>query len=159
MILKESLNSAFNEQITHEMRNVSIYRQIQSFFDGMQLTNIAKYFKNQADHENDHAKMLIEYVNSRIGGNIKIQTIEDPIEITSVEQIANLYLEVEQGTTESIEALYSLAFEEKSFIDLPLISCFLKEQVEEESSAENFKVRVKMVKDLVLFDALFKECE
>lgn len=159
MVLKESLNSAFNEQITHEMRNVSIYRQIQTFFDSMQLVNIAKYFEKQADHENDHAKLLINYVNSRVSGKVKIQAIEDPIEITSIDQIADLYLETEQGTTESIEALYSLAFEEKSFMDLPFISCFLNEQVEEEDSAEKFKIRISMAKDLVLFDATFKECD
>jgi ferritin len=74
---------------------------------------------------------------------------------TDINAIADLYVWLEQQTTESIEALYELALDEKSYIDLPFLLKMLDEQREEEDTSLIFSVRIKMVKDLVLFDAEF----
>jgi len=152
--LSENLNSALNEQVTHEMRNVSIYRQIQSYFEGLQLKHIGNYFKEQADHEFEHANMIIEHINSRIGGIVTIQEISEPIIYSSVDEIAISYVSVEEMTTNSLESLYGLALLEKSYIDIDFLSEMLKEQVEEENSAITFATKLKTVSDLVLFDLL-----
>jgi len=79
------------------------------------------------------------------------------LSILSIEDVGNIYVETEQGTTESIEDLYNFAMESKSFIDLPFLSSMLNEQTEEEDSAMSFKLKSSMVKDLVLFDATFEK--
>jgi ferritin len=155
MRLSETLCEAFCVQVSHEYRNQMIYTQVASYFDKLQLTNIAKYFYTQAQHEKEHGDKFVQYINSRVGGNFHYVPIREFEHFDSVESIAENYLKVEQDTTTSIESLYGLAFEEGSYIDLSFIMGFLTEQVEEEDSAEKFKLNILNCGDLVLFDRNF----
>ena len=78
------------------------------------------------------------------------------IGLSSIELIAEAYISIEEGTTESIEEIYGMALDEKSFMDLPFLSNMLSEQIEEEDSAQSFALKIKAVKDIVLFDATFE---
>ena len=154
--LSQELNESLNEQVLHELRNQNIYYQISSYFEDMQLKNLANYFQKQANHENEHAQKFIKHINDRTGGKVSIGDVDSPnLNINSIDDIANIYVKTEESTTESIEELYSLAFETKSFIDLPFLSEMLSEQVEEEDTSNAFATKLKMCKDLVLFDATF----
>jgi len=158
MNISASLNDIFNQQIIHEYRNQLIYTQIESLFEALQLKNIAKYFHEQSEHEKEHGDMIVQYLNDRTGGKVNIGEVDAPeISEFDLENIASMYVSVEEGTTESLESIYEFALENKSFIDLPFLSDMLKEQVEEEDSANVFALNIKMVKDLVLFDKSFEE--
>ncbi|MEY2702696.1 MAG: hypothetical protein RLY43_1332 [Bacteroidota bacterium] len=157
MKLSQELNDAINFQIQHELLNQNKYLQIASYFANLQLINLSNYFTKQADHEYSHAKLFIDHLNARIGGNVLIESVEAPnLNISSIEDVGNIYVETEQGTTESIEDLYNFAMESKSFIDLSFLSSMLSEQIEEEDVAMSFKLKSSMVKDIVLFDATFE---
>jgi len=158
MNISPSLNDIFNQQIIHEYRNQLIYTQIESLFEALQLKNIAKYFHEQSEHEKGHGDMIVQYLNDRTGGKVNIGEVDAPeVSEFDLENIASMYVSVEEGTTESLESIYEFALENKSFIDLPFLSDMLKEQVEEEDSANVFALNIKMVKDLVLFDKSFEE--
>jgi ferritin len=158
MKLSQELNDAINSQIQHELLNQNKYLQIASYFANLQLMNLSNYFTKQADHEFSHAKLFIDHLNARIGGKVLIESVEAPnLTISSIEDVGNIYVETEQGTTEAIEDLYNFAMESKSFIDLPFLSKMLDEQIEEEDSAQSFKLKSSMVKDIVLFDATFEK--
>lgn len=157
MKLSQELNNALNKQIIHELRNQNIYSQIASYFEDLQLKNLANYFRSQSDHEHDHSKKFIQHINDRTGGKVVIGDVMMPtISITSIEDIGNLYIQTEEETTATIENLYNIALEEKSFIDLPFLLSMLDEQREEEDSAQSFAIKAKMVNNLVLFDATFE---
>ena len=154
MKLSENLNDALNQQIMIELLNQNKYSQIQSLFEDMQLKNIAKFFKEQSLGENGHANLFIDHINNRNGGKVKIEEINAPIiNFTDINSIADFYVLTEQQTTESIESLYNLALEEKSYIDLGFLMKMLDEQCEEEDTSLAFATRAKTVKDIVLFDA------
>jgi len=154
MKLTQELNDALNNQIQHELRNQNIYLQIASYFELLQLKHLSKYFMNQAKHEKEHADLFINHINDRTGGIVEILEIDAPMKnIQSIEDVAKIYVEVEESTTESIEEIYSLAFEQRSYMDLPFLSTMLNEQVEEEDSANELAMKLKMCKDIVLFDA------
>ena len=154
MRLSEQLNSAFNEQIMAEYKNSLIYAQIQSWFESLQLKKIAEYFKKQSLHEAEHAQKFIQYLNDRTDGKVSIGEINSPgLDFLSVESVGDIYVSTEEGTTESIESIYELACDTKSFIDLPFLLSMLSEQVEEENSSAEFALKLKTTKDLVLFDA------
>jgi len=158
MKLSNSLNEFLNEQIIHEYRNQLIYTQIEAIFENLELKNIAKYFNEQSAQEKSHGDMIVKHISDRIGGKVKIGTVDAPdISEYSIEEIADTYVSVEQGTTESLESIFEFALENKSYIDLPFLSEMLKEQVEEEDSADNFATNIKKAKDLVQFDMLFGE--
>lgn len=154
MKLSNELNDALNEQITKEYRNVLIYAQIQSYFESLQLKKIASYFKKQSVHEAEHAQKFIQHINDRTGGNVNIGEVNSPsLMLSSVESVGDTYILTEEETTESIESIYELASDMKSFIDFPFLLSMLSEQVEEEDSANEFSMKLKNTKDLVLFDA------
>lgn len=159
MILPKDLNDALNEQVIKEYQNMLIYKKIESYFEEMELHNLAKFFHKQAKEEDKHAKQFIDYINSRVGGKVVFDEIPSPetLVIDSENMIGDIYLRLEQDTTESIEAIYELAMDLKSFMDLPYLQHMLEDQVDEEKEALNFSKRFKMVKDLVLFDATFGE--
>ncbi len=158
MKLSQELNDAINSQIQHELLNQNKYLQIASYFANLQLMNLSNYFTKQADHEFSHAKLFIDHLNARMGGKVLIESVEaSNLTISSIEDVGNIYVETEQGTTEAIEDLYNFAMESKSFIDLPFLSKMLDEQIEEEDSAQSFKLKSSMVKDIVLFDATFEK--
>lgn len=157
MKLSEQLNSLLNQQVLHEFKNSQIYYQIQSYFENMQLKNIANYFGEQAKHEEEHARMFLKHINDRTGGNVKLENIPfDGIDLNSIEDIADMYVLTEEQTTERIEEIYYIANSTRSYIDLSFILKMLNEQVEEEDSANEFALKIKMVKDIVLFDATFE---
>jgi ferritin len=155
--LSQNLNDALNQQILIELQNQNKYMQIQSWFEDFQLTNLANYFKSQADGEKDHANLFMEHINNRIGGKVTIGEVDDPnLMFSDFASIGVLYQKTEEETTASIESLYDLALTDKSYIDLPFLQKMLDEQVEEENSAQEFAMKIAMVKDIVLFDATFK---
>jgi len=158
MLLSKELNDALNEQVIHELRNVLKYMQIASYFEDLELNNIAKYFLDQSNHEKDHADKFMSHINDRVGGAVNITSVSSPeLSMENPIEIARQYLKVEQETTTSIEGIYQLAFIQNSYIDLPFLQEMLNEQVEEEDSANKFLVKIQKVNDLVIFDATFGE--
>lgn len=133
-----------------------IYKQIESFFEDLQLKHLSKYFASQAQHEKEHGDMFLSHINSRTGGKVSLESVIFPdIGLNDLLSVAHAYVSVEEQTTESIEELYDLAFNEKSYIDLPFIETMLQEQVSEEDEAQEFVTKLQNVKDIVLFDATF----
>jgi ferritin len=154
--LSQNLNDAINAQILIELGNQNKYMQIQSLFEDMQLKNLAKFFKEQSAGENSHANLFMNHLNDRNGGKVTIGEVNAPvIDFSDINSIADFYVLTEQQTTESIESLYNLAFEEGSYIDLPFLSTLLQEQIEEEDISQRVAMNLKMTKDIVLFDATF----
>jgi ferritin len=157
MRLSQSLNDAYLEQIVVELGNVTKYMQICSYFEDLQLKKLSKYFLDQANQEKSHADKFMQHVNDRIGGNVQIGEVSAPnLSLSDPASIGEIFIKVEQDTTNSIESLYELANDEKSYIDLPFILDMLNEQVEEEDSASAFALKIKMCRDIVLFDATFE---
>ena len=157
MKLSQNLNDAICQQIIIELGNQNKYMQIQSLFEDMQLKNLAKFFKEQSAGENGHANLFMDHLNDRNGGKVTIGEVNAPmINFSDINSIADFYVLTEQQTTESIESLYNLAFEEGSYIDLDFLQSMLKEQVEEEDTSQRIATNLKMTKDLVLFDATFE---
>jgi ferritin len=155
--LSESLNDALNQQVLIEYKNSLIYKQVESWCEDNQLKNLSKYFNAQSLQEKSHADKFASYINDRTGGKVTIEDIDVPsLSIGNITDIGELSLQTEISTTESIESLYDLALSEKSYIDLPFFSDMLQEQVEEEDWANRLALNLKMVKDIVLFDATFE---
>ena len=158
MRLSNELNEALNFQVLHEYRNMHIYKMIEAYFEDLQLINIAKYFAEQAAHENDHAIMFFNYINERTGGEILLlRNLDISFDFSNLSSIMDTYIRVEEETTASIEEIYGLAFNQNSFVDLGFLQKMLNEQVEEEDSANKFSTKIRAVKDLVLFDAMMGE--
>ncbi len=156
MKLSQNLNEALNQQVLHEYKNMLIYKQVESFFEDFQLKNLSEYFRKQSQEEKGHGDKFVQYINDRTGGKVQLSDVEFPnISLSDFSSVGDVYVSAEEATTESIESLYDLALNEKSYIDLGFLEEMLNEQVQEEDTAQEFSLKIKSVKDIVLFDATF----
>lgn len=156
MKISEKLNMAINLQITHELINAMKYSIIASYFEDLQLKNLAKKFWLQKSEELEHHQKFINHLNDRLGGkyiNQEVPQIE--LQINSISDIATLYLETELETTESISEILNIIREEKSFQDEPLFLEFMSIQNIEEDEADEFQKRVSYTKDLLILDHVY----
>ena len=124
-----------NDQIQRELESAYIYLSMAAYFDASSLPGFAQWMKAQAQEEQSHAFKFYDFVYDR-GGRVFFQAIpQPPTEFQSPLDIFEKALAHEQKITGHINDLYALAVEEKDYASQILLQWFVKEQVEEESSA------------------------
>lgn len=141
------MEEALNAQINAEFWSAYLYLSMSADFSARGLKGFAHWFSVQFREEQDHARILIDYVLAR-GGRVSLQPIgavpsswETPLE--AFEQT----LEHERKVTEMIGGLCRLAGEEKDFATSARLVWFVNEQVEEEETDQEMIDRLKMVSD------------
>ncbi|GAQ85854.1 Ferritin [Klebsormidium nitens] len=134
----QAAEAGINEQINVEYNNSYIYHALAAYFDrdNVALPGLAKFFRQSALEEREHAEMFIKYQNIR-GGRVKLQSILAPqTEYDHSDKGDALYamelaLCLEKLTNEKLLALHKTAEESDDpqmtdFIE----GNFLEEQVE-----------------------------
>ena len=97
---------------------------------------MGKWFEVQFQEEQDHAKILFNYVISR-AGKVDLKPIEAVP--TSWENILDVFestLAHEQKVTGLINNLYALSVAENDYATTSMLKWFIDEQVEEEETAQ-----------------------
>jgi ferritin len=134
MQINQAVNKAINKQIGMEFGAYLQYLAISTHFDVEGLSELAAFFKLQAEDERDHAERFINHVVA-FNGKLEIPTIEAPSsDVKSVEEAAQLSLDWEMKVTEEINALLKLSVEQGDHITENFLSWFLDEQLEELST-------------------------
>ena len=155
MIISERLVSALQAQAANELRNRMAYKAMSSWAHVRGLKGIAKYFEDQANDELLHSDKILGYLND---ANVQIQIPSIPFtgSYQDCESIARAYNEIEAGTTDEIDAIYTLAIEDKDFGTQQFLDWFAGEQVEEMGKAERFVNLVTTANgDLIKLDLMF----
>lgn len=144
-MLSKKMEKAFNEQINAEMYSSYLYLAMQAHFASTNLNGFANWMSIQVKEENAHAMMMFNFVLER-GGSINLKAIaqpdstwKDPIKVFEAT------LKHEQHVTQLIHNLYDIALQEKDHASANFLLWFVKEQVEEESTASDILEQLKMV--------------
>ncbi|WP_129666737.1 ferritin [Phytoactinopolyspora endophytica] len=147
MKLNDILAKAFSEQITLELRSSIAYLQLAIALDDANLPGMASWMRIQSDEERMHAAKFIAHVTDR-GNRPQIGEISAPSDPgDKVVAAFEAALAHEQQVSESIRALYRLVNAEGDIDSLPLLSWFLEEQIEEESTVSEILGRLHMIGD------------
>ena len=147
MKLSQSLEDAFNAQITLEFQASLVYRQLSIELDLMDLSGISLWFRQQADEEIVHAHKFIHHVADR-DNHPRIGAVQAPTAVVgSVLDAFEAAFAHEQKVSDSIRNLYRLAESEGDLDSRPLLNWFLEEQIEEEATVSEIVGRVKMIDD------------
>ncbi|GAA5104812.1 ferritin [Alloalcanivorax gelatiniphagus] len=147
MKLSETLENAFNAQITLEFQASLVYRQLAIELEIMDLTGMAAWLRHQADEEIVHANKFIDHVADRDNHpRIGATAAPSPL-VGSVLDAFEAALAHEEKVSASIRDLYRLAESEGDLDSRPLLNWFLDEQVEEEATVKEIVGRVKMIND------------
>lgn len=154
MKLSRKLSDALNIQINEEMWSSNLYLSMSVYFDKIGLQGCAHWMKKQSQEELDHAYQMIDWSIKR-GGNPEIKQINVvPTGWGSVLEVFEHVYTHEVHVSEAIDKLVTIASEDKDNATQDFLWGFVREQVEEEETAQNVVDRVKLFgeKNLALLD-------
>jgi ferritin len=144
MLISKELNAAFNEEIGLELFASNQYLNIASYFAATGLKKLARMFFTQADEERAHALKLIHYIDD-VGGALEIPAVTAPkAAFATVEEAVQLSLDWELEVTRRVNAMMTLAIEQRDYAAQDFLRWFVTEQVEEVSTMENLLKVVKV---------------
>lgn len=131
----KSFPELLNEQVGHEFAAHQQYLAIAVHYDAETLPRLAGFYYRQALEERNHAMMVIQYLLDA-DHPVEVPAVEAPK--TSFEGIVEpveLALAQERRVSEQINALAARARDEGDYQGEQFLQWFIKEQVEEVSTA------------------------
>ena len=136
-MITKTMQSAINKQINAELWSAYLYLSMSMDAEAKALDGIANWFFVQWLEEQDHARILQNYMNAS-GAKVLLQPIDkvetewdDPLEMFKET------LKHEKQVSEMINDLVRLAMSEGDFATLSRLQWFIDEQVEEEENARD----------------------
>ena len=128
-MLSEKLHAAINEQINAELWSAYLYLSMSMDAEAKGLKGVANWFYVQWLEEQDHARILMNYLNSR-DAKVELKPIKE-VE-TRWESVLDMFkqtLEHEKGVTSLINNLAAIAAEGRDFASSNMLVWFIDEQV------------------------------
>lgn len=146
-MISKPLEAAINAQINAELWSAYLYLSMSTYCQDAGFPGIANWFSIQFKEEQDHAMILLNYLQSRDG-----RVLLAPIDAVETEWASPLAafeatLQHEQKVTSLINNLMALAVEEKDFALQTRLNWFVEEQVEEEENARDLIQKFRLIGD------------
>ncbi len=136
-MLSPKLHAAINEQINAELWSAYLYLSMSLDAENKGLKGVANWFYIQWQEEQDHARILMNYLNSR-DCKVSLKPIaEVKTEWASPLEMFQETLKHEKVVTGLINNLAAIATEDKDFASSNMLVWFIDEQIEEEESARD----------------------
>ncbi len=143
-MMTSKMEKALNEQINEELYSAYLYLAMSAWFESQNLPGFASWMKVQTREENAHAMKFFEFIHER-RGRVTLKAVKEPgKEWDSPLAAFEAALEHEQYITGRINDLVNLAVTEKDHATAGFLQWFVKEQVEEEASADRIVQMLKM---------------
>ena len=134
-MLSSNLYKAINEQINAELWSAYLYLSMSMDCQAKGYNGIANWFYVQFQEEQAHARIFMNYLNSR---DAKVELLPIAEVRTSWDSVLDMFkqtLEHEKKVTGMINNIAAIANEDRDYASINRISWFIDEQVEEEESA------------------------
>lgn len=150
-MISEKLQDAINAQIVAEMWSANLYLSMSYFFAAKGYEGFASWMKAQAREENEHADMLAQYMMKR-GGVAKVGAVEAvPQEWESPLAVFEQVYKHECHVSALIDKLVDVASAENDKASQDFLWGFVREQVEEEATAQGIVDKMKLGGEACLF--------
>ncbi len=145
--MDKQLQEAINEQVKNELYSAYIYLSMATYFDAAGLKGCARWMKEQAKEEYQHAMRMYEHLNER-GARVVLKALDQPpVDFNSPLDVFAQTLAHEKKVTGMIADLYALANKLDDKAASIMLEWFVKEQVEEESTAAGIVEKIRMLPD------------
>ncbi len=143
MLLSKKLSEAFNAQVNAEMWSSNLYLSMAVYFKKEGLNGFAHWMEKQSAEELEHAYDMINFCIDR-GGDITIGQINVvPTAWGSTTEVFEHVYKHETYVSELIDKMVYLAEEEKDNAAKDFLYKYVREQVEEETSAKEIVEQLK----------------
>lgn len=144
-MLSKKIEEALNAQINAEFWSAYLYMSMSAWCSHEGKPGMANWFEVQFQEEQDHARILFNYVLQR-GGKVELKAIEEvPIKWENELDVFKATLKHEQHVTSLINDLFALTAKENDYATQSMLKWFIDEQVEEEENASNIIDNLKML--------------
>ena len=144
-MLNKKVEKALNDQINAELYSSYLYLSMSSDLNGKGLSGFAHWMKIQAQEELYHAMKMYDYVIER-GGTPALGVIDaPPNKWKSPLELFKAAYKHEVKVTGIINKIVDLSIKEKDHATNTFFQWFVKEQVEEEASADEIVQKLKLV--------------
>lgn len=144
-MLSQKLHDALNAQINAELWSAYLYLSMSMDAETKGYKGVANWFYIQFKEEQDHARIFMNYLNSR-DAKVDLKPIaEVPTTWNSVLDMFNQTLEHERKVTALIGNLAEIAKADNDFASVNRLVWFIDEQVEEEETARDMIASVEAV--------------
>jgi ferritin len=134
-MLSSNLYKVINEQINAELWSAYLYLSMSMDCQAKGYNGIANWFYVQFQEEQAHARIFMNYLNSR---DAKVELLPIVEVRTSWDSVLDMFkqtLEHEKKVTGLINNIAAIANEDRDYASINRITWFIDEQVEEEESA------------------------
>ena len=144
-MLKKEVAALLEQQINKEFYSAYLYLDMSNYYYSKNLDGFGNWFKIHAQEERDHAMLFLTYLQNN-GECPKLGAIDAPDKVyESFRDPLAASLVHEEYVTSLINAIYAEAMKANDFRTLQFLDWFVKEQGEEEKTAED------LIKKLELF--------
>ena len=144
-MLSTRLHNAVNAQVNAELWSAYLYLAMSLDAEAKGYKGVANWFYVQFQEEQAHARIFMNYLNSR-DAKVELLPIEGvPSSWESVLDMFKQTLEHEKKVTSLINNLAAIANEDRDFASINRLNWFIDEQVEEEESARDMIFTVESV--------------
>ena len=136
-MLSQKLHEAMNAQVNAELWSAYLYLAMSLDAEAKGYKGVANWFYVQFQEEQAHARIFMNYMNSR-DAKVELMPIEAvPAVWDSVLDMFKQTLEHEKKVTSLINNLAAIANEDRDYASVNRLNWFIDEQVEEEESARD----------------------
>lgn len=143
-MISKQLQCAINAQINAEYWSAYLYLSMSLDAQAKGLNGIANWFYIQWEEEQDHARILEQYLSIR-NTVVKLQPIASVAQTwPNVRAMFEDTLQHEQEVTAMIIDLMSIAHQDKDYASIGRLQWFIDEQMEEEQSARDILSRIEL---------------
>ena len=146
-MLDKKVAELINDQINKEFYSAYLYLDFSVYYEEVGLDGFANWYMIQAQEERDHAILMLQYLQNN-GEKVTLEAIAKPDkELKDKLQVLELGLEHERYVTSLIHTIYEAAYSAKDFRTMQFLDWFVKEQGEEEKSAEDMIKKMRLFGD------------
>ena len=146
-MISNRLHEAINAQINAELWSAYLYLAMSLDAESKGYKGVANWFYVQFQEEQAHARIFMNYLNSR-DAKVELLPVEAvPSTWDSVLDMFRQTLEHEKKVTSLINNLAAIANEDRDFASINRLNWFIDEQVEEEESARDMIFTVESVEN------------
>ena len=133
--MSRNLYKAINDQINAELWSAYLYLSMSMACEAKGYKGIANWFYVQFQEEQAHARIFMNYLNSRGEKVVLLPIAEVKTEWDSVLDMFKDTFNHEQKVTSLINNIAAIAEQDRDYATVNRIAWFIDEQVEEEESA------------------------
>ena len=136
-MLSKKVLELLNTQVNKEFYSAYLYLDMANYYKNEGLNGFYNWYKVQAQEERDHALLFMDYIQQN-GEAVVLEAIDKPDKVFK-EFIDPLKegAKHERYVTGLIHSIYGAAYEEKDFRTMQFLDWFVKEQAEEEDTADD----------------------